>query len=149
MHRSIVGLAIRQCDSIISYVYLADGTKLREIRSRKSFSLSSGSNGYITNITDYIGSYELEDNRPTRLLLPGGFMTLADTVYHHYIPDYQGNIAVVINTKTRSVEQKTSYYPYGMPHDNSYGAGAQRRKYGAKELTTFAGYGSLGLSTSA
>ena len=50
-------------------------------------------------------------------------MTIADTVYHHYIPDYQGNILSVVNTRTRRVEQRTDYYPYGMPHGSATHAG--------------------------
>ncbi len=70
-------------------------------------------------------------------------MTIADTVYHHYIPDYQGNILAVVNTRTRQLEQRTDYYPYGMPHGSATGAGVNKRKYGGKELITFAGYDAM------
>ena len=98
----------------LDYIYRADGVKLRETRRRPTFIAIGGSGGVITETTDYIGAYELEGGIPRRLNLPGGYMTIADTVYHHYIPDYQGNILSVVNTRTRQVEQRTDYYPYGM-----------------------------------
>ena len=97
----------------------------------------------ITETTDYIGAYELEGGIPRRLNIPGGYMTIADTVYHHYIPDYQGNILAVVNTRTRQLEQHTDYYPYGMPHGSATGAGVNKRKYSGKELITFAGYDAM------
>lgn len=98
----------------LDYIYRADGVKLRETRRRPTFIAIGGLGGVITETTDYIGAYELEGGIPRRLNLPGGYMTIADTVYHHYIPDYQGNILSVVNTRTRQVEQRTDYYPYGM-----------------------------------
>ena len=127
----------------LDYVYRADGVKLRETRRRPTFSIGAGSAGVITETTDYVGSYELEGGIPRRLNLPGGYMTIADTVYHHYIPDYQGNILAVVNTRTRQLEQRTDYYPYGMPHGSATGAGVNRRKYSGKELITFAGYDAM------
>ena len=127
----------------LDYVYRADGVKLRETRRRPTFSIGAGSAGVITETTDYVGSYELEGGIPRRLNLPGGYMTIADTVYHHYIPDYQGNILAVVNTRTRQLEQRTDYYPYGMPHGSATGAGVNKRKYSGKELITFADYDAM------
>lgn len=55
-----------------------------------------------------------------------------------YITDHQGNIAGVYNTRTDSLEQRTGYYPYGLPHASASengGPETNRRKFGAKELT--------------
>ncbi len=52
-------------------------------------------------------------------------------------------ILVVVNTRTRQVEQRTDYYPYGMPHGSATGAGLNKRKYSGKELITFAGYDAM------
>ena len=71
-----------------------------------------------------------------RTLLPEGFVTACDNVFHAYIPDYQGNIVGVYNSSTNTLEQFTDYYPYGLPHASATAPTANRRKYGAKELTT-------------
>ncbi|MDE5930067.1 MAG: hypothetical protein K2H03_06260, partial [Muribaculaceae bacterium] len=56
---------------------------------------------------------------------------------------YIGYIAAVINTKSRTVEQRTTYYPYGMPHGDATGAGINRRKFSGKELVTFRGFDAM------
>ena len=71
-----------------------------------------------------------------RTLLPEGFVTACDNIFHAYIPDYQGNIVGVYNSSTNTLEQFTDYYPYGLPHASATSPTVNRRKYGAKELTT-------------
>ena len=66
--------------------------------------------------------------------------------YKIYIPDYQGNIVGVYNTRANTLEQFTDYYPYGMPHasisSEAAGAEVNRRKFGGKELMSDHGYNS-------
>ena len=60
----------------------------------------------------------LSNDTLERTLLPEGFVTACDNVFHAYIPDYQGNIVGVYNSSTNTLEQFTDYYPYGLPHDS-------------------------------
>ena len=41
-----------------------------------------------------------------------GYVTLADSKYHYYLKDYQGNNRVVISS-TGTVEETNHYYPFG------------------------------------
>ena len=72
-------------------------------------------------------------------VLANGYYTDKDGTRHLYIPDYQGNVLAVVNTSTGKIEQFTDYYPYGMPHATAYAPEKNRRKFGAKELTTEGG----------
>ena len=85
---------------------------------------------------DYVGQFEFVADTLERTLLPEGYITAADSTFHAYIPDYQGNIVGVYNSSTNTLEQFTDYYPYGLPHASATAPTANRRKYGAKELTT-------------
>ena len=46
------------------------------------------------------------------LLTEEGYVTLADTKYHYYLKDHQGNNRVVISS-TGMVEETNHYYPFG------------------------------------
>ncbi len=83
---------------------------------------------------DYLGPYLFTDNEFDRYETAEGYITPND-VYHAYIPDYQGNIVGVVNTSSGILEQATDYYPYGLPFADASNPTANRRKYGAKELT--------------
>ena len=84
--------------------------------------------------SDYFSPAQFTDKQFDRYQLAEGYVT-PDGVYHAYIPDYQGNIVGVVNTAERAWEQYTEYYPYGLPFADSSNPTANRRKYGAKELT--------------
>ena len=91
--------------------------------------------GSLLSRRDYVGQFEFVADTLERTLLPEGFVTACDNVFHAYIPDYQGNIVGVYNSSTNTLEQFTDYYPYGLPHASATAPTANRRKYGAKELT--------------
>ena len=92
----------------IEYLYSASGTKLAEIPSR--IGLMAG------NRRDYVGLIEYEQNKMTRIALTSGYITMADTLFHLFVPDHQGNIMAVIDAKSGKREHYHDYYPYGMPH---------------------------------
>ena len=56
------------------------------------------------------------------------------------------DIVGVYNTRTNTLEQRTDYYPYGLPHasisSEAAGAEVNRRKFGGKELMSDHGYNS-------
>ena len=111
----------------IDYLYSASGTKLAETVYDAAGSLLSR--------RDYVGQFEFVADTLERTLLPEGFVTAGDNVFHAYIPDYQGNIVGVYNSSTNTLQQFPDYYPYGLPHATSTAPPAHRRKYGAKALT--------------
>ena len=112
----------------IDYLYAADGTKLAET--------VYDADGSVMSRRDYVGQFEFVADTLERMLLPEGYITAADSTVYAYIPDYQGNIVGVYNSSTNTLEQFTDYYPYGLPYASATAPTANRRKYGAKELTT-------------
>ena len=129
--------------SAISYTYSASGAKLTET--------VISPDGIRVVKRGYLGPFEIRYDsvmvpqgirpplvpRDTVIHLGDGYLTMADTVFHAYIADYQGNITGVYNTRTAALEQFTDYYPYGMPHAMAVASSCgNRRKFGGKELTT-------------
>ena len=88
--------------STIAYLYAADGTKLRTVHKI----------GSTTTTTDYCGNVVYENGSQKYLLTEEGYVTLADSKYHYYLKDYQGNNRVVISS-TGTVEETNHYYPFG------------------------------------
>ena len=86
----------------ITYTYAADGTKLRTVHKT----------GSTTTTTDYCGSVVYENGTQKYLLTEEGYVTLADSKYHYYLKDHQGNNRVVISS-TGTVEETNHYYPFG------------------------------------
>ena len=86
----------------ITYLYAADGTKLRTVHKI----------GSTTTTTDYCGSVVYENGSQKYLLTEEGYVTLADSKYHYYLKDHQGNNRVVISS-TGTVEETNHYYPFG------------------------------------
>ena len=86
----------------ITYLYAADGTKLRTVHKT----------GSATTTTDYCGSVVYENGSQKYLLTEEGYVTLADSKYHYYLKDHQGNNRVVIN-QSGTVEETNHYYPFG------------------------------------
>lgn len=113
--------------SAISYMYSADGIKLR---TRYFISDS------ITNVKDCCGNLIYESNIPALLLIEGGYITLNDSMYHFFLKDYQGNVRVVANQRGE-VEGVNHYYPFGGVFDLS--SDSQPYKYNGKELETMKG----------
>ena len=88
----------------ITYLYAADGTKLRTVHKA----------GSTTTTTDYCGNVVYENGSQKYLLTEEGYVTLADSKYHYYLKDHQGNNRVVISsTGTGTVEETNHYYPFG------------------------------------
>ena len=67
------------------------------------------------------------------LLTEAGYLTLADSKYHYYLQDHQGNNRVVID-QNGTVEETNHYYPFGGVFANS--TSVQPYKYNGKELDT-------------
>ena len=88
--------------SSITYIYAADGTKLRTVHKI----------GSTTTMTDYCGNVIYENNIAKLLLIEEGYVSLNDNKYHYYLKDHQGNNRVVIN-QSGSVEKTHHYYPFG------------------------------------
>ena len=88
--------------STIAYLYAADGTKLRTVHKI----------GGTTTTTDYCGNVVYENGSQKYLLTEEGYVTLADSKYHYYLKDHQGNNRVVIS-QSGTVEETNHYYPFG------------------------------------
>lgn len=107
--------------SAISYLYSADGTKLRTTHKI----------GEITTTTDYCGNVILENNRASKLLTEEGYISLNDDKYHYYQKDHQGNIRVVVD-QSGNTEEVNNYYPFGGIFEST--GNVQTYKYNGKEL---------------
>ena len=122
----------------IEYLYTASGSKLREA--------VFGPDGSTLIKREYARQFEFENGSLVRIAMPEGFVTVADSTYHAYVPDYQGNIVGVYNTRANFLEQFTDYYPYGLQHASATAPGTNRRKFGAKELMSDHGLNSYDFS---
>lgn len=109
----------------ISNVYSADGTKLRTVQVI----------GEDTLTTDYCGNVIYENGVAVRLMIETGYVTLADTTYHYFIKDHQGNVRVVADGHG-NVEEVNDYYPFGGLMSTSSRQSVQPYKYNGKELET-------------
>lgn len=107
----------------ISYLYDANGTKLRTTH------LIDG----VTTTTDYCGNAIYENGVLEKLLTEGAYITLADTIYHCYLQDHQGNNRLVVN-QNGTVEEVNNYYPFGGVFASP--SSIQSYKYNGKELDT-------------
>ena len=135
--------------------YAADGRKLREGRlvSAKRPALSQGvstqSSWAVVGATlmerfdaptDYSGNLVYKSGVLDKVLFDGGYISAADTSYHFFITDHQGNVRVVADA-SGAVEQVTHYGPFGEDLGDSAASlpvGAQDSvgnpyKYGGKE----------------
>lgn len=119
----------------ISYVYSADGRKLRTTHRQGT---------HQPVITDYAGPYEFKGGTISRVAFSGGYYSYNATASqnnwtaHYYIQDYLGSNREVVNrnaTSTTTAEQVTHYYPYGgVIGDISTGENLQKNKFEGKEL---------------
>ena len=109
--------------STIEYTYATDGTKLRTKH------VINGT----TTTTDYCGNVIYENGVQKLLLTEAGYLTLADSKYHYYLQDHQGNNRVVID-QNGAVEEVNHYYPFGGIFAST--SSVQPYKYNGKELDT-------------
>ena len=105
----------------ISYLYAADGTKIRTTRVTGSTTLT----------TDYCNNAIYENGVLTKVLTADGYLTPADAKLHYFMQDHQGNNRVVVD-KTGKVEEVNHYYPFGGVFTGS--TNVQPYKYNGKEL---------------
>ena len=120
-----------QDSSKISYLYDADGNKLRVTYTGGLLSPVPNS----IHIVDYCGNCIYEDGTLSRILIDGGYITFESNIpkYHFYIQDHLGNIRVVAD-QSGVAEQVNHYYPYGgIIADISTNQDIQRHKYNGKE----------------
>ena len=106
----------------ISYLYSADGTKLRTNH------MIAGN----TTVTDYCGNVVYENGIPKMLLTEAGYVSLRDGKYHYYLTDHQGNNRVVADQDGKA-EEINDYYPFGGLISSS-SSSVQPYKYNGKEL---------------
>ncbi len=59
---------------------------------------------------------------------------------YYYRKDYIGNVVSVWNATKDTTEQRTFYYPSGVPMEMSTGQGLQQKKYNGKEFISTLGY---------
>ena len=108
--------------NITSYLYAADGTKLRTTHII----------GNDTTVTDYCDNVIYENGIAKTLSTETGYVSLTDGKYHYYLKDHQGNNRVVVD-ETGKVEERNDYYPFGGLMASS-SVSAQPYKYNGKEL---------------
>ena len=111
---------------IISYLYDADGVKLQTLHIVDND----------TTTIDYCGNAIYENGELDKLLTEEGYITFADTIYHYFLQDYQGNNRVVID-QNGILEEVNHYYPFGRLFACS--TSVQSYKYNGKELDTIGG----------
>lgn len=107
----------------ISYLYAADGTKLRATHIL----------GNDITVTDYCDNLIYENGVAKILLVEGGYVSLSDNKYHFYIQDHQGNNRVVVD-QNGTVEERNDYYPFGGLMSSLVSNSVQSYKYNGKEL---------------
>jgi len=109
--------------STITYLYAADGIKLRAVYHI----------GGTTTQTDYAGNVLYENGMPKSWLTEAGYISMDDNKYHYYLQDHQGNNRVVVS-ENGAVEEVNHYYAFGGLFGN--GNSVQPFKYNGKELDT-------------
>ena len=109
--------------SMISYLYSADGKKLRTTHVI---------NG-ITTQTDYCGNVLYENGVQKRMITEEGYidLTVSTPTYYYYLKDHRGNNRVVINS-SGTVQETNHYYPFGGLFANN--SSIQPYKYNGKEF---------------
>lgn len=110
----------------ISYLYDADGTKLRTVHII----------GKDTLTTDYCDNVIYENGIASKLLTEVGYVTLDDNNYHYFIQDHQGNNRVVVD-QDGTVDEVNHYYPFGGVFAST--GNVQPYKYNGKELDRSSG----------
>ena len=108
------------------YIYDAAGNKLRITHE-----------SVVTNTTDYIGNFVLEDGKLSKYLFDGGYCSFDNNQnpsFHYYEKDHLGSVRMVVN-ENGTIEQVNHYYPFGGVYgDLSYNSEYQKSKYIGKEF---------------
>lgn len=86
--------------------------------------------------TDYVGNFIYENGILDKTLIEGGYINGGK--YYFYIKDHLGNNRVVADA-SGNVIQRTHYYPFGAPFNESTGQEVQAYKFGDKEFDTMHG----------
>jgi len=107
--------------STITYLYGADGTKLRTVHKI----------GSTTTTTDFCNDVIYENGTAKMLLTEEGYVSLSDGKYHYYLKDHQGNNRVVVD-QSGNVEETNHYYPFGGIFAST--GNVQPYKYNGKEF---------------
>jgi len=107
--------------STITYLYGADGTKLRTVHKI----------GSTTTTTDFCNDVIYENGTAKMLLTEEGYVSLSDGKYHYYLKDHQGNNRVVVD-QSGNVEETNHYYPFGGIFAST--GNIQPYKYNGKEF---------------
>ena len=108
----------------ITYLYAADGRKLRTVHVINGFSFT----------TDYSGNVIYENGSQKLLLTEEGYVDLVNSnTYYYYLRDHQGNNRVVVSS-SGTVMETNHYYPFGGLFSTS--TSVQPYKYNGKELDT-------------
>ena len=109
----------------ITYLYAADGRKLRTVHVINGFSFT----------TDYSGNVIYENGSQKLLLTEEGYIDLiGGNAYYYYLKDHQGNNRVVLSS-SGTVAETNHYYPFGGLFATS-SSSVQPYKYNGKELDT-------------
>ena len=93
------------------YIYDAAGNKLRITHE-----------SVVTNTTDYIGNFVLEDGKLSKYLFDGGYCSFDNNQnpsFHYYEKDHLGSVRMVVN-ENGTIEQVNHYYPFGGVYDKYY-----------------------------
>ena len=85
-------------NSAFTYIYAADGRKLRTLHNIKDIGATQ---------TDYCDNVIYENSIQKLLLTEEGYVSLPDKKYHYYLKDHQGNNRVVVD-KDGNVEETTA-----------------------------------------
>ena len=140
--------------NVTKYVYTSTGIKLRTVHytavpnitvpigTKRILTLGPNGDVLSADTTDYHSGLLLTNGQPSIYLYDGGYCSLRSPSgnqaisFHYYNRDHQGNIRVVVNATTGSVEQVTNYYPFGTVYSDSttHNPGFQKFKYNGKEL---------------
>ena len=116
------------------------GTSIKPKQGKEGIaSLGSVKEICVKDSTDYVNAYVFKNNKPYMFNFQDGYYSFDDNGkyngYHLYVKDYQGNIRLVVNGETDSIEQVNHYYPYGaLMGDISTSQDFQKYKYSGKEL---------------
>ena len=140
--------------NVTKYVYTSTGIKLRTVHytavpnitvpigTKRILTLGPNGDVLSADTTDYHSGLLLTNGQPSIYLYDGGYCSLRSPSgnqaisFHYYNRDHQGNIRVVVNATTGSVEQVTNYYPFGTVYSDSttHNPGFQKFKFNGKEL---------------
>ena len=114
------------------YIYDAAGNKLRITHE-----------SVVTNTTDYIGNFVLEDGKLSKYLFDGGYCSFDNNQnpsFHYYEKDHLGSVRMVVN-ENGTIEQVNHYYQLeGYMETCHIIANTKRASTSARSSTTCMGW---------